>query len=42
MVFEVMGVTLLEIIKRYNYKNIPLPLVRIIIKQILIGLGFLL
>ena len=41
MVFEVMGVTLLEIIKRYNYKGIPLPLVRIITKQILIGLDFL-
>ena len=41
MVFEVMGVTLLEIIKRYNYKGIPLPLVRIITKQMLIGLDFL-
>ena len=38
MVFEV---TLLEIIKQYNYKGISLPLVRIITKQILIGLGFL-
>jgi serine/threonine-protein kinase SRPK3 len=41
MVFEIMGVTLLEIIKRYNYKGIPLPYVRIIAKQILIGLDFL-
>ena len=41
MVFEIMGVTLLEIIKRYNYKGIPLPYVRIITKQILIGLDFL-
>ena len=41
MVFEIMGVTLLEIIKRYNYKGVPLPYVRIIAKQILIGLDFL-
>ena len=41
MVFEVMGVTLLEIIKKYNYNGIPIPLVRIITKQILIGLDFL-
>ena len=41
MVFEIMGVTLLEIIKRYNYRGIPLPYVRLITKQILIGLDFL-
>ena len=40
MVFEGMGIPLLEIIKRCNYKGIPLPLVRIINKQILIGLAF--
>ena len=49
MIFEIMGVTLLEIIKRYNYKGviiilnyqIPLPYVRIIAKQILVGLDYL-
>ena len=41
MVFEIVGVTLLELIKRYNYKGIPLPYIRIIAKQILIGLDFL-
>jgi len=41
MVFEIMGVTLLEIIKRYKYKGIPLPYVRIIAKQVLIGLDYL-
>lgn len=41
MVFEILGVTLLEIIKRYNYKGVPLPLVRIITRQILIGLDYL-
>ena len=41
MVFEIMGVTLLEIIKKYNYKGIPIPIVRKIAKQILIGLDYL-
>ena len=41
MVFEIVGVTLLEIMKRYNYKGIPLPYIRIICKQMLIGLDFL-
>ena len=41
MVFEIMGNSLLELIKTYNYKGIPLPYVRIIVKQILIGLDFL-
>lgn len=41
MVFEIMGVTLLEIIKRYNYQGIPLPYVRTMAKQILVGLDFL-
>jgi len=41
MVFEILGVNLLEIIKRYNYKGVPLPLVRIMAKQCLIGLDYL-
>ena len=41
MVFEIMGVSLLEIIKKYNYKGIPIPIVRKIAKQILIGLDYL-
>ncbi|EAS00244.2 kinase domain protein (macronuclear) [Tetrahymena thermophila SB210] len=41
MVFEILGVNLLEIIKRYNYKGIPMHLARIIAKQVLIGLDFL-
>lgn len=41
MVFEILGVNLLEIIKRYNYRGIPLPLVRIIARQVLIGLDYL-
>jgi serine/threonine-protein kinase SRPK3 len=41
MVFEILGVNLLEIIKRYNYRGIPLPLVRIIARQVLVGLDYL-
>ena len=33
MVFEILGVNLLEIIKRYDYKGIPLHLVRELTKQ---------
>lgn len=41
MVFEIMGVNLLDIIRRYEYKGIPIPLVRAIAKQSLIGLDYL-
>ena len=41
MVFEILGVNLLEIMKRYDYKGIPIPLVRRIAKQVLMGLDYL-
>ena len=41
MVFEIMGVNLLDIIRRYDYKGIPIPLVRAMAKQVLIGLDYL-
>lgn len=41
MVFEILGVNLLEIMKRYDYKGIPIPLVRKMSKQILMGLDYL-
>lgn len=41
MVFEILGVNLLEIMKRYDYRGIPVPLVRRIAKQVLIGLDYL-
>jgi serine/threonine-protein kinase SRPK3 len=41
MVFEILGVNLLEIMKRYEYKGVPMPLVRRMAKQILVGLDFL-
>eukprot|EP01062_Namystynia_karyoxenos_P077086 TRINITY_DN768_c1_g2_i1.p1 TRINITY_DN768_c1_g2~~TRINITY_DN768_c1_g2_i1.p1 ORF type:complete len:623 (+),score=249.38 TRINITY_DN768_c1_g2_i1:79-1869(+) len=41
MVFRVLGENLLSIIKSYNYKGIPLPIVRAQAKRILIGLDYL-
>jgi serine/threonine-protein kinase SRPK3 len=41
MVFEILGVNLLEVIKLYEYRGIPIPLCRIISKQVLIGLDYL-
>ena len=41
MVFEILGVNLLEIIKRYNYKGVPLDLCKIMAKQCLVGLDYL-
>lgn len=41
MVFEVLGVNLLEIIKRYKYKGIPIDLCRKMSRQILMGLHYL-
>ena len=41
MVFEILGVNLLEVMKRYDYKGVPLPLVRRLAKQVLIGLDYL-
>jgi len=41
MVFEILGVNLLEIIKRYDYRGIPLPICQEISRQVLIGLHYL-
>jgi serine/threonine protein kinase len=41
MVFEILGVNLLEIIKRYKYKGIPINICRKMTRQILIGLHYL-
>lgn len=41
MVFENLGCNLLTLIKLYNYRGLPIPLVKILTKQILIGLDFL-
>lgn len=41
LVFDVLGVSLLKLIKRFNYKGTPLPLVRRISRHVLEGLHFL-
>ena len=41
MAFEVLGENLLSVIKRYHYKGIPVPIVKRIAKQILLGLDYL-
>ena len=41
LVFEIMGMALSDIIKKFGFKGIPIPYVRIITKQILIGLDYL-
>jgi serine/threonine-protein kinase SRPK3 len=41
MVFEILGVNMLEIIKRYDYKGIPIEICREMSKQILLGLHYL-
>lgn len=41
MVYEILGVNLLEVLKRTDYKGLPLNTVREMTKQVLIGLDFL-
>ena len=41
MVFEALGENLLAVIKRFNYRGIPLPLVRRLAVDMLRGLDFL-
>lgn len=41
MVFEVLGENLLSLIKRYKHRGIPMPLVKQISKQVLMGLDYM-
>ena len=41
MVFEVLGENLLGLIKRHQHKGVPMPLVRQIAKQVLLGLDYM-
>lgn len=41
MAFEVLGKNLLSLIKKYDYKGIPIKIVREITRQCLIGLDYL-
>jgi len=40
MVFEALGCSLLDLIKRTNYEGLPLPVVKRITKQLLVGLDY--
>jgi len=41
MVFEIMGYNLLKIMKLYDWEGIPVPIVRILAKQLLLGIDYL-
>lgn len=41
MVFEVLGENLLGLIKKWNHRGIPMPLVKQITKQVLLGLDYM-
>eukprot|EP00668_Euglena_longa_P008300 GGOE01009986.1.p1 GENE.GGOE01009986.1~~GGOE01009986.1.p1 ORF type:complete len:715 (+),score=150.96 GGOE01009986.1:58-2202(+) len=41
MVFEVLGENLLELIMKYDYKGIPVPIVKSITRQVLVALDYL-
>lgn len=41
MVFEVLGDNLLALIKKYDYKGIPIPIVRNLARQMLVALDYL-
>ena len=41
MALEVLGKNLLSMIKKYDYQGIPVPIVRKITKQTLMGLDYL-
>lgn len=41
MIFEVLGANLLKVIKHYNYMGMPIPLVKVIARQVLEGLRLL-
>jgi serine/threonine protein kinase len=41
MTFEMLGDNLLKVIKKYDYRGIPIPIVKNFVRQILVGLDFL-
>jgi serine/threonine-protein kinase SRPK3 len=41
MSFEVLGNNLLTLIKQYNFRGIPMPIVREIARQLLVGLDYM-
>lgn len=41
MVFEVLGKNLFHFIRKYNFRGIPMPLVREVTRQVLLGLDYM-
>jgi serine/threonine-protein kinase SRPK3 len=41
MAFEVLGKNLLSLIKKYDYRGIPIPVVRKMTRQLLLGLDYM-
>lgn len=41
MAFEVLGKNLLTLVKKYDYRGVPMPIVREITKQLLMGLDYM-
>jgi serine/threonine-protein kinase SRPK3 len=41
MAFEVLGKNMLQLIRKYDYKGIPIPVVRRLTKQLLLGLDYM-
>ena len=41
MCFEVLGKNLLTLVKKYQHRGIPVPLVREIVRQVLLGLDYM-
>lgn len=41
MAFEILGCNLLSLTRMYNYRGLPIPLVRMLTKQMMIGVAFL-
>ena len=41
MIFDVLGENLLKLIERYEYRGIPIPIVKNIARQVLVGLNYI-
>jgi serine/threonine-protein kinase SRPK3 len=41
MALEVLGKNMLQLIRKYDYKGIPIPVVRRVTKQLLLGLDYM-
>lgn len=41
MSFEVLGTNLLSLIKKYDFRGVPMPVIREIVRQLLVGLDYM-